>query len=64
MLVRVDPVAVAGQTVTVAAADSLLIVLPDILQAGVLATQSAIPSVTSSASKAKRLVLRMTWLWL
>jgi hypothetical protein len=65
MLTRVDRVAdqaaIAGQADTAAVGGSLLAVLPELLQARALATPLVIPSVASSAAKAKRLVPRMTW---
>ena len=64
MLTRVDPVAdqaaIAGQAGTAAVGGSLLAVLPELLQARALATPLVIPSVASSATKARRLVPHMT----
>src|ERR1700722_103922 len=65
MLTRVDQVAdqaaIAGQAGTAAVGGSLLAVLPELLQARALATPLVIPSVASSAAKARRLVPRITW---
>jgi hypothetical protein len=65
MLTRVDPVAdqaaMAGQVGTAAMGDFLLAVLLEVLEARALATLLVIPSVASSAVKARGLVPRMTW---
>ena len=50
-----------GRAGTVATGVSLLAVLPELLQAGALATPFVNPLVTSSAAKARHLVPRMTW---